>query len=383
MRMCATMLCSPSTGRWPMRRPAHSSPLTFRNSRSGNMPLRIFRQAAVLAVLVLAAGLLGPLLPPGWSASAPPDPALSWLRTGATAPRRVSYAGTKAITLWGGRVEASQVRIYHEAPNATRLEYLAAGAQPRRIVIINGRQAIEYIPAQNRLVARSAPAADEERLTQALLPHIRDNYNVGIDPADQVAGRRALVLDVKSKLPGRPSLRLWVDAEKGLILRFERYGPDGTLQESSAFLKVQFDPVFPPGLFTPPAPPGAHVERQPSTNNMSLAEIAQRVGFSPRCRRICLKAFSRRGLGSCRSTGSPRPSSPTPTASPRWRCSRAADRRAPRRAAGRCASGRSWESSRRSAPARSCTGTSGGSRTPWWENCRGTISSGSPPQSRP
>ena len=245
------------------------------------MPLRIFRQAAVLAVLVLAAGLLGPLLPPGWSASAPPDPALSWLRTGATAPRRVSYAGTKAITLWGGRVEASQVRIYHEAPNATRLEYLAAGAQPRRIVIINGRQAIEYIPAQNRLVARSAPAADEERLTQALLPHIRDNYNVGIDPADQVAGRRALVLDVKSKLPGRPSLRLWVDAEKGLILRFERYGPDGTLQESSAFLKVQFDPVFPPGLFTPPAPPGAHVERQPNSNNMSLAEIAQRVGFSP------------------------------------------------------------------------------------------------------
>ena len=91
------------------------------------MPLRIFRQAAVLAVFVLAAGLLGPLLTPGWPASAPPDLALSWLRAGATAPRRVSYAGTKAITLWGGRVETSQVRIYHEAPNATRLEYLAAG----------------------------------------------------------------------------------------------------------------------------------------------------------------------------------------------------------------------------------------------------------------
>ena len=67
-----------------------------------------------------AAGLLGPLPTPGWSASAPPDLALSWLRAGATAPRRVSYAGTKAIALWGGRVEASQVRIYHEAPNATR-----------------------------------------------------------------------------------------------------------------------------------------------------------------------------------------------------------------------------------------------------------------------
>jgi len=245
------------------------------------MPVRTFRQAAVLAMLVLAS-LLGSLLTPGWSAPRPPDLALSWLRAAASAPRQVSYAGTKTIALWGGRVEASQVRIYHRAPNATRLEYLAAGAQPHRIVIINGGRTIEYIPAQNRLVSRSAPAADEERLTQALLPHLRANYNLGIGTADQVAGRRTLVVDVKSKLPGRPSLRIWVDEEKALILRFERYGPDGTLQESSAFLKVQFDPVFPPGLFTAPAPPGTQVEQHHAPNNMSLAEIAQRVGFSPR-----------------------------------------------------------------------------------------------------
>lgn len=220
--------------------------------------------------------------PPGWSAPAGGgNGAPAWLRSAAVAPRRVSYEGTKAITVWGGQVQASQVRIYHEAPNLTRLEYLAAGSQPKRIVIIKGRSEIEYVPARNQVIERSAAQPDEAQLTQAVLPQLLANYNVTFGSGDQVAGRDTRIVNVQSKFPGRPSLRIWVDQETRIILRFERYRPDGNLQEASAFISVQFDPTFAPNLFELTPPPGAQVQVHKNGHSMEIAEIAQRVGFTP------------------------------------------------------------------------------------------------------
>ena len=114
------------------------------------MSSRLLRQAAALAVLAL----LGTVAVP--PANAQPsgvsdDAALDWLRAAATAPLRVSYAGTKAITVWGAQAHASQVRIYHEAAGRTRLEYVASGNRPRRIVIISDGRVQEYTPALNQV----------------------------------------------------------------------------------------------------------------------------------------------------------------------------------------------------------------------------------------
>ncbi len=248
------------------------------------MPVSIPRQAAVLALCALATGVL-PI--PGWSRSPHPtqperaELALSWLRSGATAPQRVSYEGTKSITVWGGQVQASQVHIYHAAPDMTRLEYLPAGNQPKRIVIIKGRILMEYNPARNQIIERPAPQADEERLTRDVLPRILSSYNVSFGGMEAVAGRAARVINVEGKVAGRPSLRIWVDRERRLILRFERYKPDGTLQETSAFLSIQYDPTFAHDLFTLPAPQGTHVQQQGRPRSLSLDEIARRVGFTP------------------------------------------------------------------------------------------------------
>ncbi len=248
------------------------------------MPVSIPRQAAVLALCALATSVL-PI--PGWSRTSPPTPsesaevALSWLRSGATAPRRVSYEGTKSITVWGGQVQASQVQIYHAAPDQTRLEYLPAGNQPKRIVIIKGRTLLEYNPARNEIIERPAPEADEERLTRDVLPHILSSYNVSFGGMEAVAGRAARVINVEGKFAGRPSLRIWVDRDRRLILRFERYKADGTLQETSAFLNIQYDPTFAQDLFTVPAPQGTQVRQQGRPRSLSLDEIARRVGFTP------------------------------------------------------------------------------------------------------
>ncbi len=256
------------------------------------MPSRILRQAAALAALALGTSVLAP---PGWSQPAGAEAPLSWLRSGATAPRQVSYEGTKSITVWGGQVQASQVRVFHAAPDRTRLEYLAAGTQPGRIVIIKGRIQMEYVPARNQVIERPAPEADEELLTRGVLPEILHNYNVGFGGSEQVAGRETRVINIQSKFPGRPSLRIWVARERRLILRFERYRADGTLQETSAFINVRFDPVFSPDLFTVSAPPGAQVQQQRNPRTMTMEEIAQRVGFTPQVPSYLPAGFQLRG----------------------------------------------------------------------------------------
>ena len=98
------------------------------------MPLRIFRQAAVLAVPVLAAGLLGPLPTPGWSASAPPDLALSWLRAGATAPfERATRAWLSALAplpLVGAAEAASPSRAWPGVPPVPVSPYITTDTRP-------------------------------------------------------------------------------------------------------------------------------------------------------------------------------------------------------------------------------------------------------------
>ncbi len=252
------------------------------------MPSPARRGIAILAICVLGWGLFGPVSGPVWGQEGAGAAPLAWLRSAANAPRRVSYQGTKTVTVWAGTVQASQVRVYHQAPDQTRLEYLAAGNQPERIVVITGRAETDFIPSTNQFVRRQAPAADEAGLTRQVLPQILENYHIQFEGAETVAGRPTRIIDVRSKFPGRPHLRIWVDTQSRLILRFERYGPAGALREASAFLSIQLNPALSPDLFMVTPPPGAQVETRPpggpgggGGGRLTMEQIARRVGFVP------------------------------------------------------------------------------------------------------
>jgi peptidoglycan/xylan/chitin deacetylase (PgdA/CDA1 family)/negative regulator of sigma E activity len=243
------------------------------------------RHIAAAAMCLLGWGLAGAASsPPGLPALAQQngeDSPLAWLRSAATAPRRVSYAGTKTITVWAGGVQASQVRVYHEAPDNTRLEYLPAGTQPERIVIISGGTAVEFTPGENEFIRRPAPAVSEEGLNRNILPRIVENYDILFGGSEQVAGRPTRIVDVVGKVPGRPRLRIWIDTETRLILRFERYGPAGVLRETSAFLSIEMNPALSADLFTIVPPPGAQVQTRRPGARPTLDQIEARVGFVP------------------------------------------------------------------------------------------------------
>ncbi len=242
------------------------------------------RQVALLAICALGWGVFASTVAPlsAWSQTRGETEALAWLRSAATAPRRVSYEGTKTVTIWTGQVRSSHVHVYHAAPDRTRLEYLAAGNQPQRIVVITGRTQMEYVPSRNEVLVRPAPETDEEALRRQILPQILANYAVTFEGTQQVAGREARVVDVRSQFPGRPRLRIWIDTATRLILRVEKYRPDGALREASAFISIQLNPALSPDLFVLTPPPGAQVQTRRGGSNLPIDQIARRVGFTPR-----------------------------------------------------------------------------------------------------
>lgn len=237
-----------------------------------------------LAIALAAIGLLGWVAGVPLEGSAPPGPeraAVSWLRSAATAPRRVSYEGVKTIAVWAGTVRASEVRVFHRAPDRTRLEYSVVGDQPARIVVIAGRTQDEYVPARRRFIRRIASGPEEGGLLRSL-PQILANYDVRLGPAEFVAGRPAQVIELESKFPGRPTVRLWIDRETRLILRFERLAPGGALQEAWAFLALQVNPPLAPDLFVLVPPPDVRVETRHTHQWLTVADVAKEVGFAPR-----------------------------------------------------------------------------------------------------
>ncbi|HEV2440602.1 MAG TPA: polysaccharide deacetylase family protein [bacterium] len=245
------------------------------------------RRIAFLAVCLLLAAFAPPraalaaFAPPGSPVDEEP---IRWLTAAALAPRSVSYSGTKTVTIWAQTVRASEVRIYHRAPDRTRLEYLAAGDQPARIVVINDGHQTEFVPGRGRYVEGPAPQTDEDALIRQILPQLAANYEVRFAGAERVAGRPARIIEIQGRQPGRPRLRLWIDADTRLILRLERYGPAGALRETSAFLSVQLNPALAADLFVVSPPPGAQVQRrqqQAPGGALTIEEIARRVGFIP------------------------------------------------------------------------------------------------------
>jgi|GEM_PF-704971 len=244
------------------------------------------RRIALLAVCLLLAAFAPPRAT--LAAYAPGSPAdeepIRWLTAATLAPRSVSYSGTKTVTIWAQTVRASEVRIYHQAPDRTRLEYLAAGDQPERIVVINDGHQIEFVPGRGRYVEGPAPQTDEDALIRQILPQLAANYEVRFAGAERVAGRPARIIEIQGRQPGRPRLRLWIDADTRLILRLERYGPAGALRETSAFLSVQLNPALAADLFIVSPPPGAQVQtrqQQAPGGVLTIEEIARRVGFIP------------------------------------------------------------------------------------------------------
>lgn len=188
---------------------------------------------------------------------------------------KVSFVGKRLIVNWQSpsRCITTEELIIRKAPDKLLIEILAPSElQGTKIIENAGRRWVENVKKDKFL---PPPPEFLVLSREALLKNVsllRRNYNVTISKGNNyetevlsnesniIAGRKTYLVEIAPKHPGRPTKKLWLDAQKHVALRMEDYSPDGSLISLLVvYTEINFQPQIDEKLFAiqPPSyPPG-------------------------------------------------------------------------------------------------------------------------------
>jgi len=96
----------------------------------------------------------------------------------------------------------------------------------------------------------------------------------------RVAGRLAHIVELTNPA-GRPVCKLWVDREKFVQLKVQRFSPSGKITYSAYFTTVNYNPEFSPDLFSFTPPQDCHITNvPPALPRMDIKQAERQAGFS-------------------------------------------------------------------------------------------------------
>ncbi len=149
-----------------------------------------------------------------------PSEAEVWLERLEEAPKKISYAGKRMVVTWlQDTTISSEERVVHQAGGVHRVQ---PDSPPK-----GG--------------ARRRPMfgyPDQPRIDRSLL---MQNYRVEVSPGDMIAGRPTRLLRITPRRKGRPARNLWLDQERGIVLRLEHYDTEGILRSIFVFSRITYD----------------------------------------------------------------------------------------------------------------------------------------------
>lgn len=220
----------------------------------------------VLLATVLAAAMALP-------ASAAPADALSRLvRSRATS----AFRGEQIIATWDGtQPQTTFVRIEHDPPGWTRLEYRPVGSSARRVVLRHDAQEIQYDPRTRRGTRRTRLPDTDDDVETNHLAWLAANYRLTAAPTE-LLGRPVERIDMQPLVPDRPSRRIYVDNATGVVLRSERVSDDGRLGEVTAF--IAFEPMPRGWRLNVSAPAGLRLSAETEMRPIAPAQAAAVAG---------------------------------------------------------------------------------------------------------
>lgn len=154
----------------------------------------------------------------------------------------VPYAGEVTITHWSGRAaHAEEARVYVASPDRYRYEFLTPTGDVNRVVV--GTEGFEYvlIPDHDKILhGHAAHGTEMKRPSDKTFALLSANYRTSPPEEDEVAGRNVLMVELTPTVDGKPSERLWLDPETGVVLALRRYGPKTS--DAAALRFVRFEP---------------------------------------------------------------------------------------------------------------------------------------------
>lgn len=216
------------------------------------------------------------------------DPnAVKLLRESMDAPKHLSFVGRMETLRWGSRsADATIFRVEHRAPDLTRRWFEAPRSLYGDYVITQGITSYQFDVRHQTVSVSRNPAIDELLLQQETYNLLSQNYGIVPGPAENVAGRRALSIDMINKFTGERIMRIWLDAATHLVLQRVVYHSDGSIASQTRFDGLRYTDNIPAAIFSTQTPPGfkvaaMHDYSKPTADRELIAKNADFKTRSP------------------------------------------------------------------------------------------------------
>ncbi len=205
------------------------------------------------------------------------------LRLSFNAQFRVNFEGTEKTQIYtSDRIYGFVSKVIYQKPNFIYVEYLEPPQIKGRIIIDDGEKRIEYLPGINKKI-RAFPSLNRPQIREIkkkALKIMLTNFTISKVFEEKILGREVYVLSLYPKDSANPFLKLWIDKKTHLMLRREKYNPEGKLISSSHYIKIDFNRHFPKEklygkLFKVPPT----IEKPPSSSCYTLQEIKAQANF--------------------------------------------------------------------------------------------------------
>lgn len=195
----------------------------------------------------------------------------------------VNHVGEQVTTVTAGDKQVTtHVELAYRRPGLMRLQYLDG---PLKGVKVwgDGNRTYRYRPDKDRLDVKPAALCRPLELEQQLAL-VQENYTASMEREAVVAGRKAHQILLRSRHPGNPWKRLWIDEETFLMLGSEDYDAHDRRLRSTQFVTLALD-TQPESLFHPREDLLKRVTPRlkwdPAADEVAqtAAKISRRVGF--------------------------------------------------------------------------------------------------------
>jgi outer membrane lipoprotein-sorting protein len=164
----------------------------------------------------------------------------------------VAFKGRMMVTHWfGHQTTAEEVEVYHAPPNLYRREYISPEGTVQRVQISDGDVEQNFLVRQNKTISGDAVKSYEKVMSpEREMALLLKNYELSVSTkADEVAGRKAWILELKPLVTGKSWQKLWIDQQVGLILENKKFLPKHHYAVLSRYSKIEIQKQVKPELF--------------------------------------------------------------------------------------------------------------------------------------
>ena len=206
--------------------------------------------------------------------------------------KQFSYLGTKfVIDYTPNRRSTTLVKVTHSSGLRKKEVASLKPGESSQVILDDGKFLWHYIPSQASVVKKKQRitlgriskriASQSELIQQNYDIHIKQVPQTSVELSDsQIPSVRGdVMIAFQPKAQDRPSWKIWLEREHGLIVRTEVYDIEGNLALLSAFSELTFQPKLSKKSFVMKVPKGTTVKTSVEKHFRSVQEAQQETSF--------------------------------------------------------------------------------------------------------